>query len=104
MTSTELTGKVTNLELAQWLAQGNGQVRIPLYSDVPIFGGTSIVADTHYVYIGKDTDYPEKEYDYPVQVRKWGDSDWHEPTRDYMYMDMPLNENVSTETQKRNNL
>ena len=99
MTSTELTGKVTNLELARWLAQGNGQVRKPLYLDDSVFGGNPIVVDTHYVYIGKDTDYPEKEYDYSVQVRKWGDSNWHEPTRDYMYMDMSLKENVSTETQ-----
>ena len=100
MTPTELTGKATNLELARWLAQGNGQVRKPITKE-NLLGGTPIGIDTNYVYDGRDTDYPCDEYDYDITVRKWGDPTWHEPTRNYMYMDMSLKENVSTKTQNK---
>ena len=61
----------TNRELAKWLAQGNGQYRVN--------GGIRIWTD-HFYDIGHDDDVCSKNID----VRKWGDKEWHEPTREYL--------------------
>lgn len=66
--------RATNRELAKWLAQGNGEVqdKSALYCTF-----TSL-------------NYGPKLEDHPVidhyKIRKWDDTEWHEPTVDYMGM------------------
>lgn len=63
--------RATNRELARWLIEGKAQIR---YND------------SNMVYVGWN--YKEFEDDLPcsnnVLVRKWSDTEWHEPTVDYM--------------------
>lgn len=62
--------RATNLELAKWLAQGNGQYKM---SDGRIW--------TEHPYdIGLDDD----ACSIIIKVRKWGDKEWHEPTLEYL--------------------
>lgn len=68
---------VTKRELARWLAQGNGEC-------CPIMDvGSGCVGEctTHYHYEDKHRDNPLAEY---IHIRKWGDTEWHNPTREYM--------------------
>lgn len=62
--------RVTNRELAKWLAFGNGEYknRINLIS-------------TAYTYDESESDVLVDNY---FKVRKWDDIEWHEPTIDYM--------------------
>lgn len=62
--------RATNRELAKWLAQGNGQK-----------SGNKGIACISYSY-GHLAD--DCEIDKNVVVRKWDDTEWHEPTVDYM--------------------
>lgn len=64
--------RATNRELAKWLAQGNGEV----------------IDSTHYI-----TTYHEyfrcldnNDVHKTIQVRKWDDTEWHEPTVEYMWI------------------
>ena len=63
--------RATNRELARWLIEGNAQIRH---------------SDSDMVYVGWN--YKEFEDDLPcsndILVRKWNDTEWHEPTVDYM--------------------
>lgn len=63
---------VTNRELAKWLAQGNGEIR---------------VGDTAF----HEQNYDVEDGEYPVSsntlIRKWEDTEWHKPTREYMGLD-----------------
>jgi hypothetical protein len=63
--------RATNRELARWLIEGNAQIQH---------------SDSDMVYVGWN--YNEYEDDFPcsnnVFVRKWSDTEWHEPTVDYM--------------------
>lgn len=63
--------RVTNLELAKWLAQGNGVCKHT--------GGLAFYTD-----ISPDIDEANNECDSTWRVRKWDDKEWHEPTADYM--------------------
>ena len=62
--------RATNRELSRWLAQGNGECL-----------GSQDDADTAW-------NYPQECYDTDVRegakVRKWSDTEWHEPTVDYL--------------------
>lgn len=58
---------LTNRQVAEWLAKGNGQV---LYLG-------NVMGDIYYG-DGQDNK-PCKE-----QIRKWSDSEWHEPTKEYI--------------------
>jgi len=64
--------RATNRELARWLIEGNAQIRH---------------SDSDMVYVGWN--YKEFEDDFPcsnnVLVRKWSDTEWHEPTVDYLF-------------------
>jgi len=62
----------TNRELARWLAQGNGQV----HTDSN--GGR---LDTAMLYDDKCDDTPVRD---GLMARKWGDTELHEPTIDYL--------------------
>ena len=66
-----LCRRATNHELAKWLALGNGQIHFS--------GGTSIWMEYFYD-IGHD-DYTCSKF---ITARKWGDKEWHEPTREYL--------------------
>ena len=60
----------TNRELAKWLVLGNGQYQV---------SGGRIWTEHHYD-IGQDDDACSNF----IKVRKWGDKEWHEPTREYL--------------------
>ena len=63
--------RATNRELAKWLAQGNGEVKYASQYAVKI----------HIEYGTKCDNDPCHE---SFKVRKWDDTEWHEPTVDYM--------------------
>lgn len=66
------TRRATNIELAKWLAQGNG-----LYK--------RRIGDIAWSYVGHiDEDAFEDECNTDYLIRKWDDTEWHEPTADYM--------------------
>ena len=65
---------VTNHELAQWLAEGYGQ-----------YVNTQIgKAKYHFKYAASEDDMPLHK---DIRVRVFGDTEWHEPTREYMGLD-----------------
>ena len=61
----------TNRELAKWLVQGNGQCKT---------GGSPRLWTEHPYDIGHD----EEACPNTIKVRKWDDTEWHEPTREYL--------------------
>ena len=63
--------KATYKELARWLSQGNGETSIGGY----IY---------HYFPYALDNEKREKTVNEKYLVRKWGDSQWKEPTVDYL--------------------
>ena len=76
--------KVTNLELAEWLARGNGQVqyKVPGDSDLE---GYRVVTSSTWTYKGDDNWALDYENFYgDVWVRRWGDNEWHVPTTEYL--------------------
>ena len=62
--------RATNRELAKWLAQGNGQYKVSV----------GRIWTEHHYDIGQDDDACSKF----IKVRKWDDTEWHEPTREYL--------------------
>ena len=62
--------RATNRKLAKWLVLGNGQYKV---------SGGRIWTEHHYD-IGQDDDACSNF----IKVRKWGDTEWHEPTREYL--------------------
>lgn len=66
---------VTHRELARWLAQGRGEWRWYNVDDVTPY------AQIDFRYSVDEVFHPVKRL---VLVRKWEDSEWHEPTREYM--------------------
>ena len=65
-----MSRRATNRELAKWLVLGNGQSNV---------SGGWIWTEHHYD-IGQDDDACSKF----IKVRKWDDTEWHEPTREYL--------------------
>lgn len=66
--------RATNRELARWLAQGNGEYK-------------EIITDheccmTYFYYSDRGRDV---ELQKGIKVRKWSDTEWHEPTVDYLF-------------------
>lgn len=86
--------KTTNRELSKWLVEGNGEV----LTNVILPNGKPREAPTtnwHYFSGSEDevVDYGS-ERQRCKGVRKWNDTDWHEPTADYMGLvdhAMPIN-------------
>ena len=63
--------RATNRELSKWLAQGNGEAK-------DIIGGIC----TYCIYrAGDKENEPVIE---EIKVRKWDDTEWHEPTVEYL--------------------
>ena len=67
----EVTGSelVTYRELARWLVEGNGEV---MWSNAVY---------TEWSYIN---DEENKAINESLSVRKWDDTEWHKPTREYL--------------------
>jgi hypothetical protein len=63
--------RATNRELARWLAQGNGE----------------IIDKTHYINTGHEyfRGLDDDEVHLTIKVRKWSDTEWHEPDVDYLF-------------------
>ena len=68
--------RATNRELARWLAQGNGEWKL----EGPV--GEEDQCSSDFVYLEINEKY---KLDCDVLVRKWSDTEWHEPTVDYMF-------------------
>ena len=68
-----LCRRATNRELAKWLVLGNGQYQV---------SGGRIWTEHHYD-IGQDDDACSKF----ILVRKWDDTEWHEPTLEYLSLE-----------------
>ena len=60
---------VTYRELASWLAEGNGEV----------MWANNVLSNWNY-----STDEENKDLDESLSVRKWDDTEWHKPTREYL--------------------
>ena len=72
-TDSDGSGSVTNIELMEWLAKGYG---------IATRGNGGICLDT----VGQ---CPVDKLDAPIldsiRIRKFGDSEWHVPTPEYMW-------------------
>ena len=66
VTESEL---VTNRELARWLAEGNGEV----------MWANNVLSNWNY-----STDEESKALDESLFVRKFDDTEWNKPTREYI--------------------
>ena len=60
---------VTYRELARWLSEGNGEV----------MWANNVLSNWNY-----STDEESKALDESLFVRKWDDTEWHKPTREYL--------------------
>lgn len=60
---------VTYRELAHWLAEGNGEV----------MWANNVLSNWNY-----STDEESEALDESLSVRKWADTEWHKPTREYL--------------------
>ena len=60
---------VTYRELARWLTEGNGEV----------MWANNVLSNWNY-----STDEENKALDESLSVRKWNDTEWHKPTREYL--------------------
>ena len=65
----EIPEFVTYRELARWLTEGNGEV----------MWANNILSNWNY-----STDEESKALDESLSVRKWDDTEWHKPTREYL--------------------
>lgn len=63
--------KATKLEVLKWLAQGNGLAK-------------DKEDDFMYAWFTVSEDEMDEPCDYTTLVRKWDDTQWHEPTVNYM--------------------
>lgn len=70
---------VTNRELALWLAQGNGEIY--LYDDSGFKTEVKTSYGYHQEYENCDCNEDKTLY---CKIRKWGDTEWVTPTRQYM--------------------
>ena len=66
--------RATNRELARWLAQGNGE-----YKEI-ITGHDCCMTYFYYSDRGRSVELPKG-----MKVRKWSDTEWHEPTVEYLF-------------------
>ena len=69
--------RATNRELAKWLAHGNGE-KSYAFAD-----GSGYSVSCDFIYDLTEENRPLPEHD-RLLVRKWDDTEWHEPTADYM--------------------
>ena len=60
---------ITHRELARWLANGNGEVK------------SAFTVYSNWNYYNDQENNPIKD---SLLVRKWDDTEWHKPTREYL--------------------
>lgn len=65
---------VTYRELARWLAKGNGEVNDELDDD------KCAIYTQQFYWKGQENNSVEDS----IYVRKWDDTEWHKPTREYL--------------------
>lgn len=65
---------VTYRELARWLAKGNGEVNDELDDD------ECAIYTQQFYWKGRENDTVGDS----LNVRKWDDTEWHKPTREYL--------------------
>lgn len=71
---------VTYRELARWLAEGNGEVNDDLNDE-------GAIHTSQYYWKGQENDAVGDS----IRVRKWDDTEWHKPTREYLGLeDCPM--------------
>lgn len=70
----ETKTRLTNREVAEWLAKGNGQIR---------FDDGDLGKEEHF-YSGISYPWCCDDYSCFGKIRKWSDREWHEPTREYI--------------------
>lgn len=71
--------RMTNRQLAKWLAEGNGQILFASITDLSIeLGATTRVSHPY------DLCYDADECSNRVRVRKWNSEEWIEPTVDLL--------------------
>ena len=68
--------RATHRELSRWLAQGNGE-----YKEI-ITDHDCCMTYFYYSDRGRSVELPKG-----IKVRKWSDTEWHEPTVDYLGID-----------------
>ena len=66
--------ELTNIELMEWLAKGNGIAKNE---------NSSLCLDTIGTCSEDKFNEPIREQ---IRIRKWGDAEWHIPTREYLGM------------------
>ena len=66
--------RATNRELSRWLAQGNGE-----YRDTCI---ARTLCTANFTYAINKCDNTLEPF---IEVRKWNDTEWHEPTVEYLF-------------------
>lgn len=71
--------RMTNRQLAMWLAKGNGQMS-HLFKGQTFLPGKSSVVDHHTYCLKDDCQLCNDE----IKVRKWDSEDWVEPTTDLL--------------------
>ncbi len=78
------TRRATNRELSRWLAEGKGDV-LTLMQTANRHSREMVETSWHY-FSGESSE--DVDYGFTGQrckgVRKWGDTEWHEPTAEYM--------------------
>ena len=63
---------VTYRELARWLAEGNGEVKDE--------NDEGTICMSRFYWEGQENNAVEDS----IHVRKWDDTEWHKPTREYL--------------------
>lgn len=71
--------RMTNRQLAMWLAKGKGQMLYASNTDLSIKGDVNLTTN-HMYNLCKDTE----ECNDRIRVRKWGVEGWVEPTTDLL--------------------
>lgn len=66
--------RATHRELSKWLAQGNGEVTDGDTNNSPYCKSSLYYNSARSDELCSDT----------IRIRKWDDTEWHEPTTDYM--------------------
>ena len=70
---TDIETRLTNRELCEWCAKGNGEW---CYGE-----DSKNSVCSNYTYYQREKDKPCYEN---IIIRKWSDTEWHEPTKEYI--------------------
>jgi len=71
--------RMTNRQLAMWLAKGNGQMMYLSHGDLSVDNSTCLSATYYYVLSQESFECNDR-----IRVRKWDSEEWVEPTIDLL--------------------